>query len=99
MDLADLEAAFALHAAHPNPFRSETVIGFDLPGAETVRLTIFDAAGRRVREVASVVYPAGRYRMSWDGRSQSGRAVAPGIYFARITAGDSQSSQRLVRIR
>ncbi len=37
---------FALYQNEPNPFTSETIIGFDLPQAGSATLTFYDAAGR-----------------------------------------------------
>ncbi len=57
------------------------------------------AAGRRVRVLASGMHPAGLHRIAWDGVSEDGRPVAPGVYFARIRAGGIEESRRLVRIQ
>jgi hypothetical protein len=53
-----------------------------------VRLAIYDAAGRLVRELASGARDAGEYAETWDLRDAGGRAVRAGLYFARLeTAG------------
>ena len=94
-----LPTQFAFRAAHPNPFRSQASLGFDLPAAANIRLAIYDAAGRQVRVLASGVHPAGQHRVAWDGENEGGQPLAPGIYFARIRAGDIEKSRRLVRIQ
>jgi hypothetical protein len=43
---AQQEAGFALYQNQPNPFRHETLISFELPGASHARLTVYDASGR-----------------------------------------------------
>jgi hypothetical protein len=43
------EGVFALYQNQPNPFREETVIGFELPEATAATVTISDVAGRVVR--------------------------------------------------
>jgi hypothetical protein len=91
--------AFALGSARPNPFRAATSIAFDLPRAELVRLTIYDAAGRLVRVAADGLHAAGEHQVSWDGRDRAGRRVAQGIYFARMEAGEFLATQRLLVIR
>jgi len=91
--------AFAMHSARPNPFRSATVIAFEIPSSAAVELTIFDVSGRRVRELVTQVYGPGRHLVPWDGADQTGCSVPSGIYFVRMTAGDFSSSQRLVAIR
>lgn len=44
---------FALYQNIPNPFRDETVIGFNLPDATTVTLSIFDASGKNLQVIKS----------------------------------------------
>jgi len=74
--------------AAPNPFRGTTRI----TGRAGTRVTIFDLSGRRRRAAAL----DGRGDFAWDGRDDSGRAVAPGLYFVR--AGSAQRLTKLVRI-
>jgi hypothetical protein len=60
-------------------------VTFDrLPTSGVIR--ILTAAGERVRELGFAGAAAGS--VVWDGRSESGRPVASGVYFARVTAGD-----------
>jgi hypothetical protein len=40
------EAEFALYQNEPNPFKGNTLIGFDLPEASHVTLTVFDVTGK-----------------------------------------------------
>jgi hypothetical protein len=37
--------------------------------------------------------------VEWDGRDAHGRAVASGVYFARLEAGDRSESRRIVLLR
>lgn len=72
----------------PNPFRGALRIS----GPAGTRIAIFDLSGRRRR--AAVLDAGGAFE--WDGRDDSGRPVAPGLYFAR--AGDATRLTKLVRI-
>ena len=60
------------------------------------RVVIFDSAGRRVREMD---WPAWATARSWDGRDDHGRAVANGVYHARLELGPHQAQTRIVRVR
>ena len=44
---ASAEGEFALYQNEPNPFKGTTVIGYDLPEAGDVTLTLFDISGKR----------------------------------------------------
>ena len=54
------------------------------PAACSSTLEIFDAAGSRVRRLASGGQPAGARTYGWDGRDDGGRRVPAGIYLARL---------------
>jgi hypothetical protein len=65
----------------PNPFLAATDISFSMSKAGHVRLTIYDAMGRRVRVLVDGHRTPSHYVEVWDGRDDSGRAVASGAYF------------------
>ncbi len=73
---------------HPNPFRSSTTVAFTLERPADVLLAIYDIAGHRVRTLESGRRTAGDHELSWDGRNETGRDVANGIYFMKLEAGD-----------
>lgn len=41
---------FSLHQNQPNPFKGITIVGFDLPEASSVELTIYDISGRSLKQ-------------------------------------------------
>ena len=65
----------------PNPFRSSTRIAFDLEVPMTVRLSVYDVAGRRVATLSEGILPEGPHAVAWDGRSDRGSRVAAGSYW------------------
>jgi flagellar hook assembly protein FlgD len=64
-----------------------------------VRLTIYDVAGRTVRSWTPSEAPSGEHRVRWDGRDDAGRAQAPGVYFARLVAGETVDVRKILRVR
>ena len=42
---------FDLYQNQPNPFKSETVIGFNLPEASAATLTIYDVSGKVLKSI------------------------------------------------
>jgi hypothetical protein len=85
--------------AFPNPFRSRTTIRFELEAPGPVRIDIFDLAGRRVRTLERLQLPAGTGEVVWNGRSDGGDRVAPGIYFFRRSGSGSSEGGRVVVLR
>jgi hypothetical protein len=87
------------HPAEPNPLTGSTTLRFELPRASSVRLRILDVAGRVVRELDTSERSAGAHGVVWDSRDGKGSPVAPGVYFAELSAGDARETQKLTLVR
>jgi galactose oxidase-like protein/carboxypeptidase family protein/flagellar hook capping protein FlgD len=84
--------------ARPNPFSASTVIGFALPHAGHVRLTIYNVAGRAVRTLLDQQAPAGSRQQEWDGIEGSGHLAPAGFYLYRLEFdGQSRAGKLLLR--
>jgi hypothetical protein len=84
-ELAAVDGARLLGAS-PNPFNPATELRFTLPRAGHVRLDIFDSRGRHVRRLVDGHLGAGEHRPRWQGRDETGRNLASGVYHARLIA-------------
>ena len=82
----------------PNPFSGTLQLRFGIARPGVAEVAIFDAAGRRVRTVASGPCGPGRYSIAWDGRDASGGSAAPGLYFVRLKTGDATLERRVIRL-
>jgi hypothetical protein len=88
-----------LIGAVPNPFAATTALWFRLPKETQVRMEIVDAAGHRVRLLSLGFMGAGYHSQEWDGRTSEGKRVAPGVYFARLSAGERSWTRAVILIR
>lgn len=88
------EGTFVLHGAYPNPFTSSATIGFTLPTAQQVRLTVYDVLGRRVATLIDGVRQAGDQTVRFDASS-----LPSGMYLYRLEAGSTQLTQRITLVR
>jgi len=52
-----------------------------------------------VRQLANGRFASGEHHVVWDGNDDSGRCVANGSYFYQITAGEFQTTKRLVLLK
>ncbi len=86
-------------AAAPNPSAGAMSFAVELPAAATAELDVFDLSGRRVTSLRRDGLAAGRHALGWDGRGADGRPVAPGVYMARLRAGERAVTARFVRMR
>ena len=82
-----LPPGYGLAQNFPNPFNAATTLEYSLAETCRVELTIFNAAGQRVRALVGGDRPAGTHRARWDGRDDAGQSVASGRYVARLVAG------------
>jgi len=62
-------------------------------------LCIFDLRGRLVKELIDDELEPGEYRVTWNGKNESGVLVASGVYFYRIDAGDFSSTRKMTIIK
>jgi hypothetical protein len=85
--------------AAPNPFLDRTRFEFALPTATPVRLELYDIGGRRVRSLLDGPQSAGRQSVTWDGRSDAGVRVDPGVYWARLEVGGRTYTRRIALLR
>jgi len=91
-------AALAAPVASPSPFRGSTSIGYVVPEAGRVVVSVYAVGGERVRTLVSGSRPRGAARTSWDGRDDAGHAVAAGVYFVRVETGGRAATSRLLRL-
>jgi hypothetical protein len=91
-----------LRHAMPNPFTQRTRFTYELPDLQPrdrISLTIYNAAGRRVRELTLETQGPGVHNVIWNGLDDAGRRVASGVYYAQLVVGAEKTVQRLVRLR
>jgi hypothetical protein len=81
---------FALYQNAPNPFAGTTTFTFELPAASDAKLAIYDAAGRKVADVAEGHFAAGRHEVDLA------RELAPGVYVYRLDAGPNTAARKMV---
>ena len=98
---------FSLSQNYPNPFNQATNIEFTLAKSGFVSLNIYDILGRKVRTLVSERLPSGYKSVLWDGKNDSGKDVASGIYFYQIKVenpapggvGDFTETKKLVLLK
>jgi len=99
-------AHFALAPAYPNPARlheprdAVSAFRFSIPEASEIDLRIYDVLGRQVRGlILKQFYTPGHYEALWDGKDDSGRAVASGVYLYHMAAANFQATQKLIVLK
>ena len=89
---------------YPNPFNPETWIPYQLAKPADVTVTIYAADGKLLRTLDLGHQPIGMYQSRkraahWDGRNAVGEAVASGVYFYTLTAGDFSATRKMLILK
>ncbi len=90
---------FRLEQNAPNPFNPHTLIPFHIEKSGNVRLTIFDASGRRVTDLVNGPRTAGDFREAWNGLDASGREVSSGVYYYRLESENASETRKMTLLR
>jgi hypothetical protein len=86
-------AEFALYQNEPNPYKGTTVIGYDLPEASDVTLTLFDVTGK-------VVYVKDQHSMKgYNTILVSSKDIpAKGVLYYRLDANGYSATKKMIII-
>jgi hypothetical protein len=90
----EIPEKFSLYQNYPNPFNPNTVILFDIPKNENVKLEVMDILGRVIKTVYSGRLNAGKYRSEIDMSD-----VSSGIYFYNLSAGSFNETKKMILIK
>ena len=94
-----IDSDLALGPNYPNPFNPSTTISFSLADAGRITLSIVDLKGRRVATLVDDVQPAGDHSVVWNGREDSGRQAASGMYFVTLQSGDRVVTRKIALLK
>lgn len=79
---------------YPNPFNPTTVIGYRVPAVSDVNLVVYDLLGREVKTLVNERKMPGSYEVTFDASD-----LASGVYFYRLTAGNSVQTRKMALVR
>jgi hypothetical protein len=85
---------FALFPNYPNPFNPVTTIGFSLPNAQQVSLSVYNLIGQEVVSLVNKELPAGYHTINWYAGS-----MASGVYLSRLTSGGKTITQKMLLLK
>ena len=85
---------YSLSQNYPNPFNPKTIINYQLPSSNYVKLTIFDALGKEVAVLVNEKQSAGSYNAEWDATNYSS-----GLYFYKLECEGFTEVKKMVLIK
>jgi len=98
-DLAAIEtettaADYILNQNYPNPFNPATTISFALPVSENVKLSVMNAKGETVKELANGSYQPGSHSFNFDASG-----LNSGIYFYQLVTSQKIITKKMIMIK
>jgi hypothetical protein len=78
----------------PNPFNLATEVFFNMPQGGQVSLEVYDLLGRKIDTVFEGFRPAGRHQLVWEAE-----ALASGIYFLRLSVGETATTRSVTLLK
>ena len=85
---------YKLTQNYPNPFNPTTAVSFMLPQAIRANISIYNALGQKVMEVADRDFTAGTHSVTIDASN-----LSSGIYFYKLSAGDFVSIKKMMLLK
>ncbi len=93
--LPGVSTEYQLMQNYPNPFNPSTMIEYSIPAAGRVTLSVYNALGQSVAQLADEQQSAGWHRLSFSAAS----ALPSGMYFYRLTAGGHSWTRTMLLLR
>ncbi|HEY3251861.1 MAG TPA: T9SS type A sorting domain-containing protein, partial [Ignavibacteria bacterium] len=85
---------YMLFQNYPNPFNPKTIINYELPITNYVKLVIYDISGREVKTLINEKQNAGRHNIDFDGAN-----LSSGVYFYRLTADEFSETKKMLLVK
>ncbi|MFA5817501.1 MAG: M14 family zinc carboxypeptidase [Bacteroidales bacterium] len=82
---------------YPNPANQEASIEFQLSVESPVTVRLIDLLGREIRTLHQGILPPGRQIIRWNGKSNEGASVKPGLYICLIETKGGTSRLSLIK--
>jgi uncharacterized delta-60 repeat protein len=84
----------------PNPFSNRTSISLgEMKKSEDIALTLYNSAGVSIRSLNPSIEGNSGGLVTWNGKDDEGNEVPGGVYFLRVSLGDSFETRRVLLIR
>ena len=98
LDLTHIKT-IQLFQNYPNPFNSETTLNFQLTKQSWVNLNIYDTLGREIRTLLNALKSKGYHNIFWDGKDNSGKKVASGLYLYKLTTDNYSDIKKMILLQ
>jgi hypothetical protein len=88
-----------LQGNYPNPFNPVTFVNFSLAKEAAVSVDVYNIKGQKVKTLVNDIMSAGIHKIEWNGKDDSGKNVASGIYFSKMRSGRYTSTKKMILMK
>ncbi|MCK5158012.1 MAG: T9SS type A sorting domain-containing protein, partial [Candidatus Heimdallarchaeota archaeon] len=92
-------AATKLNGNYPNPFNPVTNIAYSIRETGKVTLQVYNIKGQLVKTLVNDVRETGNYTVTWNGRDNSNKTVASGVYFYKMKAQNYNNTKKMILMK
>jgi hypothetical protein len=94
-----LPLSISLQQNYPNPFNDNTIIRYTIDKRQSIRLEIFDVAGRLVTIIQRNEVEPGLHEVTWDGKDSNGNPISSGLYFYKLNVGSKDIVKKMILLK
>ncbi|NPV14863.1 T9SS type A sorting domain-containing protein [candidate division WOR-3 bacterium] len=81
-----------------NPFRSGTIIAYNLTKPRAVQLNIYDSLGKEVAILFKDRQGSGAHKIKWNGTDAAGKTIPAGTYFLHLKTPARTVIKKIVKL-
>ena len=97
--LNNIPTTFFLSQNYPNPFNPITKLDYNLPLRSKVNISVYNVLGQEIKTLLNEVKEYGYHSVIWNGKDNSGKDMASGVYFARITSQSFIKTRKMLLVK
>lgn len=90
---------FVLGQNYPNPFNPSTKIRYEIPAESHVTIKIYNVLGQEVKTLVHALKSSGQYEVTWDGKNETGKPVASGVYLYRLQSTKFVQTRKMLLVK
>ena len=88
-----------LYNNYPNPFNSSTVIQYELPTFQKVKISVYNYLGQQVQILLDDFMSQGYHSILWNGRNANNQICTSGIYFYKLETSDYVKINKMILLK
>ncbi len=84
---------------YPNPFNPVTNIAYSINETGNVTIDVYNLKGQLVKSLVNEVIETGDHIVTWNGRDNSNKSVASGVYFYKMQSSNYTATKKMILMK